>query len=169
MAQTMHRLARRHPRLAPLLNLELLAALLLYAVGITAPLFTFEKLFVFSNTVSVLSALAELWREGQWFVFALLAVFTLLVPVAKLALLARVWNGVLHGRHARALDWLAHYGKWSMLDVFVVAVLLVTVKLGALGHVELHYGLYAYAASVLLGMLATAQVAGRARRALAPA
>ncbi len=166
MAPTSPRLARRHPRLGPLLNLELIAAFALYAVGIMAPLFTFEKLFVFSNTVSVLTALADLWRERQLFVFVLLALFTLLVPLLKLALLARVWNGVLHRRHARSLEWLAQYGKWSMLDVFVVAVLLVSVKLGALGHVELHYGLYAYAASVLLAMLATAQVAGRARRAL---
>jgi paraquat-inducible protein A len=37
-----------------------------------------------------------------------------------------------------------------MLDVFVVALLLVSVKLGALAKVEVHYCLYAFALSVLL-------------------
>ena len=43
-------------------------------------------------------------------------------------------------------------GKWSMLDVFVVALLLVSVKLGVLAKVEVHYGLYVFATSVLLTM-----------------
>ena len=50
------------------------------------------------------------------------------------------------------------YGKWSMLDVFVVAVLLASVKLAGLAQVEIHSGLYAFAASVLLTMLITARV-----------
>jgi len=38
--------------------------------------------------------------------------------------------------------------------VFVVAVLLATVKLRMLADVEVHYGLYAFAASVLTTMIA---------------
>ena len=58
----------------------------------------------------------------------------------------------------RHLHWMHLYGKWSMLDVFVVAVLLASVKLGALAQVQIHSGLYAFAASVLLTMLITARV-----------
>jgi len=50
------------------------------------------------------------------------------------------------------------YGKWSMLDVFIVAVLVVAVKLAAIVQVEMRYGLYAFAASVLLTMFITARV-----------
>ena len=39
-----------------------------------------------------------------------------------------------------------------MLEVFVVALLLVSVKLGALLNVQVHYGVYAFATSVLLTM-----------------
>ena len=42
-----------------------------------------------------------------------------------------------------------------MLDVFVAAVLIASVKLGSLASIELHFGLYCFAASVLLIMLAT--------------
>jgi paraquat-inducible protein A len=50
------------------------------------------------------------------------------------------------------------YGKWSMLDVFVVAVLVVAVKLGAIADVDMRYGLYAFAASVLLTMYITSRI-----------
>jgi paraquat-inducible protein A len=44
------------------------------------------------------------------------------------------------------------YGRWGMLDVFVVAMVLVAVKLGALAKVEVHVGLYCFGVSVLLMM-----------------
>jgi len=58
------------------------------------------------------------------------------------------------------------YGKWSMLDVFVVAVLLATVKLGAVANVQLHYGLYLFAAAVILTMIVTARVVKLSERIL---
>jgi len=45
-----------------------------------------------------------------------------------------------------------------MLDVFVVAVLIVTVKLGAIADVEKHLGLYFYAASAILIMFVSSSV-----------
>ncbi len=45
-----------------------------------------------------------------------------------------------------------------MLDAFVVAILVVSLKLGALARVQMHYGLYALAAAVVLSMLAAARV-----------
>ncbi|MBL6999233.1 MAG: paraquat-inducible protein A, partial [Gammaproteobacteria bacterium] len=45
-----------------------------------------------------------------------------------------------------------------MLDVMVVAILIVTVKLGTIASVEIHYGLYLFAAAVLLIMFITQRV-----------
>jgi len=42
-----------------------------------------------------------------------------------------------------------------MLDVFVVALLIVTVKLGVLASVVIHAGLYYFTASVLMMMIVT--------------
>jgi paraquat-inducible protein A len=42
-----------------------------------------------------------------------------------------------------------------MLDVFVVAVLIVTVKLGALADIEIEPGMYFFTAAVVLLMLIT--------------
>ncbi len=42
-----------------------------------------------------------------------------------------------------------------MLDVFVVALLVVTIKLGILADVEVHAGVYFFAAAVLASMAAS--------------
>jgi len=54
-----------------------------------------------------------------------------------------------------------------MLDVFVVALLLVIVKLGVLATVEVHYGIYMYAAAGLLIMLCTTIINSIAKQDLA--
>jgi paraquat-inducible protein A len=61
-------------------------------------------------------------------------------------------------RLEKHLHWMHLYGKWSMLDVFVVAVLVAAVKLGAIASVELRFGLYAFATAVVLTMYVTARV-----------
>jgi paraquat-inducible protein A len=102
----------------------------------------------------------ELLREGKIFLFILITAFSIVLPLLKLGLLYRL---VSHSpasatRLQRYLHWMHAYGKWSMLDVFVVAVLVVAVKLGAIASVQMHYGLYAFAGSVLLTMLLTARI-----------
>jgi paraquat-inducible protein A len=83
-----------------------------------------------------------------------------LLPAFKQVLLLRVLNvrfnnDALSLKH---LHWIEYFGKWSMLDVFVVAMLLVTIKLGAVAKVEVHYGLFAFAVSVILTMLVTHRI-----------
>ncbi len=149
-------LARHHPRAGPGLNLLLVLSLGLLVFGLFSPLLSLEKFFVFSSRVSLYSGLQDLASAGQWPLFAVILGFSVLLPLAKLGLLFRVWNlePADSPRHRRHLRWIAHYGKWSMLDVFVVATLVASVKLGSIAQVRVEYGLYAFAASVLLAMAA---------------
>jgi paraquat-inducible protein A len=90
----------------------------------------------------------------------IIAGFSVVLPILKLVLLFRIL-GLDHlerDRLAHYLHWMHLYGKWSMLDVFVVAILVVAVKLGAIADVQMRFGLYAFAASVLLTMFVTARV-----------
>ncbi|MCG6866127.1 MAG: paraquat-inducible protein A [Thiogranum sp.] len=142
------------------LRLMVLLAYVLLAVGLVAPVITLEKFVLIENTFSVISGIYQLLLEERWFLFVIIGGFSVLLPVLKLYVLHR-----LLGRHCRNaerlrhyLHWMHLYGKWSMLDVFIVAVLVVAVKLGAVAQVEMRYGLYAFAASVLLTMFITARV-----------
>lgn len=152
--------AKRHPRAGWLVNLLLLAALGLLVAGVRAPILTLEKFYFFDNTVSLWSALRQLIAQGEWGLFALVGGFSIAFPTAKIFVLAVIWNLETAGSpgHQRHLRWLTTYGKWSMLDVFVVALLVVSVKLGALATAKVEYGIYVFAASVMLTMALTAWI-----------
>lgn len=149
------RLAARRRTELHWINGALLLAVVLLAVGVFAPLLTLKRLFVFTDTISLASALATLAAEGHFALFLLLFGFSIVFPVAKLAYLLYLWNrkGYDLGRRHRLLQWLGRAGRWSMLDVFVVALLVVSVKLQWIADVEVRFGLYAFGASVLLTML----------------
>lgn len=142
------------------LNVALGAAIVLFAIGLFAPLFTVEKLMIFADTVSIVSSLLQLAREGYPLLFALLLVFSVLLPLCKLAVLVRVqWFRI--ASTARWLQWVDQLAKWSMLDVYVVAVLVISIKLDYIANVRIRFGLYAFAASVLLSMFIAASLRQR--------
>ncbi len=152
--------AARHPLAGVLVNLLLLLAAALLALGLKLPLVSVEKFWFFGNSVSLLSAISQLWQEGEKGLAVLIGSFSLLFPVIKLLLLFYIWNleDARSQRHRRHLKWLNNYSKWSMLDVFVVALLVVTLKLGMLARAQVEFGLYAFAASVILTMILSAWI-----------
>ena len=138
----------------------LFIALALFLAGIVLPMMTLSKFIVVTNTFSVLSGVAELLRNGNYILFVIVAAFSLVLPLLKLGVLWRIVSP--HRPAGEQLSWYLHlmhrYGRWAMLDVMVVAVLIMTVKLGAIASIEVHYGLYVFGAAVLLIMLITGYV-----------
>jgi len=157
---TLNPLSRHYP--ARVRNLRLLVWLAgaLLAVGLYAPVITLEKFVLIENTFSVLSGLWQMFQEGRWFLFIIIGVFSIAIPILKLFVLYRLLSRHCHNaeRLRGYLHWMHLYGKWSMLDVFIVAVLVVATKLGVIAQVDMRYGLYAFAASVVLTMYITARV-----------
>jgi paraquat-inducible protein A len=154
MQKPMRSLIRTNPKQGIVINLMLLVALASLIIGVTSPLLTLEKLYFFENTVTLFTTVTGLFSQKEWFLFFVIAIFSLCIPVIKIASLMLILNleykkGSFLGKALHVIETL---GKWSMLDVFVVALLLVSVKLGVLAKVEVHYGLYIFAASVLLTM-----------------
>lgn len=147
------------------INLLMAGALVAYVIGVTAPMLTLTKLVFVKNTFSVLSGIANLYAGEEYLLCGIIVLFSLVLPLVKLGLLVRIWNAAhpAEPHHRRHIKWLATVGRWSMLDVFVVAILVASVKLGALAKVEILYGWYAFAASVLLIMVSTYLVQERLR------
>ena len=135
-----------------------LAAILL-TIGLAAPIITFTKFMFIHNTFSILSACWNLLQQGQVFLFFIIFLFSVILPIIKLGLLTKLLlSPMLSKSTKKLLEWIHRFGRWSMLDVFVVAILVVVVKLGAIGNVEKHYGLYAYAGAAILIMWLTHQI-----------
>jgi len=139
-----------------LINVMLILATVVFAIGVWAPILTLKKLIFVKSTFSVLSGIVQLFSEGQYGLFVLITGFTLLLPAVKMIVLFTALNGKRELEwQRRYVGWLSLLGKWSMLDVFVVAILIASVKLGSIASIEIHYGLYLFAASVLMMMVST--------------
>ena len=143
-----------------LVNLLLMLAVGLLMLGLTMPVISLEKFYVFGNTVSLLSGIQNLWQEQEWGLAILLISFSVIFPVIKILLLLMIWNleATDSPAHQRHLHWLEVYSKWSMLDVFVVALVVVSVKLGMMAEARVEPGIYAFAASVIITMLVSSWI-----------
>lgn len=149
----------------PLLNASALRWLLLFTsalltVGFFAPMLTLTKLLVVTHSFSILSGVWQLLQEGHILLFIIVTLFSIVLPISKIVLLFNLLHpNTTNPKQRKKLLHLMHeYGRWAMLDVMVVAVLIVTVKLGALASIEIHPGLYIFGAAVLLIMFITHQV-----------
>jgi paraquat-inducible protein A len=112
-----------------------------------------------SNTI--LSGGMELWRNGLWAIALIVFAASVVIPVLKLAglgwLLLKARRGVSKDsrrltRFYAALDFI---GRWAMLDVFLAAFLTGLVQFGEFSTVTPRSGIVAFAAAVVLTVLAT--------------
>ena len=139
----------------------LVVSTLLLIAGFFTPMLTLTKFIMFSNSFSILTGIWQLLLDGKVFLFIVIAGFSIILPLAKIILLFNLLHpNTTHPNHRKKLLHLMHdYGRWAMLDVMVVAILIVTVKLGAIASIEVHAGLYIFGMAVLLIMFITHQVA----------
>ncbi|WP_286238362.1 paraquat-inducible protein A [Neptuniibacter halophilus] len=139
-----------------LLRTAIFATGVILLLGLVSPMLTMSQFYFFASSFSVLGGVQSLFVEGEYLLGVLIFMFSVALPVAKLWLLYRLTDQTQPAAQQRKwLHWMHEYGRWAMLDVMVVAVLIVTVKLGALVSVEVHWGLYIFALAVLLIMLLT--------------
>lgn len=87
---------------------------------------------IMHQTYSILGMVEELWQRDRLLVASLILAFSVLVPALK----AIMFTAALLVRHPQTAHLLGRIvsglAKWSMADVFVVAVLLVYMSTG--GH-----------------------------------
>ncbi|TWS97083.1 paraquat-inducible protein A [Reyranella sp. CPCC 100927] len=150
----MNSLADRFPRRTIVLAVVWVIAIGLLVAGLVLPAVRVTRLRLVDETLSVLSGIGDLWQGGSWPLAIVLALFSVAFPIAKLVLAAWLWFAP-HGRH-QALHALAGgAGKWSMLDVLVVAVVVASLQGGFLVRLRPEIGIYLFGASTLITNLIT--------------
>ncbi len=122
-----------------------------------------------SESKSILTSIQMLHSSGKTWVAGLIVLFSLVTPSLKL-LLAMVAARAGHGRlRNAALAVVQTIGKWSMADVFVVAILLTIFSLRSSPNAEVQSvseaepGLWFFASHCLLSLIAV-QIIGRKRK-----
>ena len=152
-----------------LLGWVIVADILLLILGWMLPIMTVERLLFLSERLSILQGVGQLWTHGDYALFALIAVFSILFPLLKLALALFLWYLIDASSVglARALHWMEILGRWSMLDVFVIAFIVAAIQVSFIDDVDLHAGLYVFAGAILLSILVVQRMTALARRAVA--
>ena len=140
-----------------LLPLLLLGASLSFAIGVTQPLMEVEKLYIFSSTPSLIDVTAGLWSHGDRAIAVITALFSLVFPVAKLAVVHVAAFPATHGAVALP-NWFKSVARWSMLDVLVVAIVIFAAKTSGLASAATKPGLWFFAISVILTAIASSAI-----------
>jgi paraquat-inducible protein A len=115
----------------------------------------------YNRSDTIFSGTVELWRQGLWVIAAIVFAASICIPAVKLAglgwLLLSVQRGGLRDsrRLTRTFAVLDFVGRWSMLDIFLAAFLTGLVQFGEISTVQARSGIVAFAAAVVLTVLAT--------------
>lgn len=131
-------------------QLLLLLSTGLLIAGIFSPLLYLSKFWIFNSHTSLASAIQQLMRHGEWPLGTVVLLFAVVFPIAKNLLTFCLLRFPNHSGSALWSGRLSRLGKWSMLDVFIVALIISAAKLGAIAHAETRYGLYLLLGATLI-------------------
>ena len=113
---------------------------------------------------TIYTGIVSLFSMGSYFVALIVFIASICIPVMKFGIIIMLalslqfeWDMSDHTRHR--LHTLTEFiGRWSMIDVFVVAVLAALIQLGSIMTVTPGIGINAFAASVVFTMLAASSL-----------
>ncbi len=137
----------------------LIAATVLYIPANTLPVLTVLK-FGSGDPDTILSGVQVLFADDQPIIALIVFTASFVVPILKIVGLSILlisiqagWNSKLRDRTIlfRSIEII---GRWSMLDVLVVGILISLVRMGSLASVSPGPGATAFGAVVVLTMLA---------------
>jgi len=129
-------------------------------LGLTLPVVRLTRLYVWTDTFSITSVIWTLFRDGEIWLSAILFIFSIMFPALKLLYLLAIFAmpGMSDAKRAGNLAHLAWLGKWSMLDVLVLALIIFYVKSSGVADAVALPGIYFFAASVILTMITSSRI-----------
>jgi len=141
---------RRHP--APWL---VLAAFVLNVTAVILP-FTDMRRGLSTKTYSLPYSVQMLWESKLYVLAVVVVAFSVVFPFIKLLVLGAILTGKARGERARALlGFVERFGKWSMLDVFLVCLMLALANDQLLVDAVPRVGILYFTAAITLSMVAS--------------
>lgn len=151
----------RKPRSVQRTLAWVVAALVLYLPANLLPVMATDSVLG-RESHTIVGGILELWATGSRELALIVFIASIAVPLLKIASLALLAFTAQRRSRWRQRERAALYrlvetvGHWSMLDVFVVVLLVGMVRFGVLASVEPEAGLLAFGAVVVATMLASA-------------
>lgn len=137
----------------------LLAAAIMYVPANILPM-TITTALGAAQADTIMSGVVYFIHSGSWEIAVVIFIASIFVPMAKLAILVFLLLSVQLRCRWRPRDRTVLYrmtelvGRWSMVDVYVVTILVALVKLGAVANIEAGPAAVFFATVVVLTMLA---------------
>jgi len=137
----------------------LIAAFILYIPANVLPVMETGSLFG-SQSDTIMSGVVYLWTSGSWPLAAIIFVASIMVPGGKLTALTFLLVSVQRRSTRRLRERTRLYrmvefiGRWSMVDIYVAAILTALVQLQGLATIKAGPGAIAFGAVVVLTMFA---------------
>ena len=137
----------------------LITAAILYIPANLLPIMTVNSLGQ-GDPSTIMSGVIQLVQHGMIPIAAVVFIASILVPTFKLVGIALLLFSVQRRQPLSARQRIVMYrfiefiGRWSMLDIFVIAILVAVVNFGRLASIEANLGAIAFASVVILTMLA---------------
>jgi paraquat-inducible protein A len=137
----------------------LIAACILYIPANLLPVMTVTS-FGQGEPDTILSGVKTLIAAGMWPVALLVFFASITVPVLKIVAMIFLLISVQRGSRWRPRDRTVLYrmvesvGRWSMVDIFMISILVALVNLGSIASIVPGPGAIAFAAVVILTMIA---------------
>ena len=137
----------------------LLTSAILYIPANLLPIMTINSLGQGSPS-TIMAGVIELMQHGMIPIAAVVFIASILVPTFKLVGIALLLYSVQRHQPLSARQRIIMYrfiefiGRWSMLDIFVIAILVAVVNFGRIASIEANLGAVAFASVVILTMLA---------------
>ncbi len=136
-----------------------IAAIILYIPANVLPVMTVISMGK-GNPDTILSGCKHLLEAGMWPLALLVFFASITVPLTKLTILSYLLLSVKSKSKWRAKERTVLYrinegiGRWSMIDIFMIAILISLVKLEEIATIEPGAGATSFAAVVVLTMFA---------------
>lgn len=145
-------------------SLALTAVLLICSAALYIPANLLPVMYtrtIFDNERdTIMSGVVVLLQSGSWPIAVLVFIASIVVPLLKILVLAMLlftaWRGSTRFRLQRSeLYRLVEYiGRWSMLDVYAISLLVALVQMQSLAFISVGWGAVAFGGVVVLTMVA---------------
>jgi paraquat-inducible protein A len=118
-----------------------------------------------TSPYSLRASVEFLWESGLLVLAVVVVAFSVLFPFVKLTVMAAVLFGCVPEAHERrTLEFVERYGKWSMLDVFLVCIMLALANDQFWIDAEPRGGLLCFTLAILVSMLTSGHMLARLSR-----
>jgi paraquat-inducible protein A len=149
----------RKPHSLALTGALLACAAILYVPANLLPVMYTRTLFD-NERDTIMSGVIVLLQSGSWPIAVLVFIASIVVPLLKILALSLIvistWRGsrLFNAQRSELYRLVEYIGRWSMLDVYAISLLVALVQMQSLAFISVGWGAVAFGSVVVLTMFA---------------